>query len=63
MQVIKTSDSLLKEKHLDTLTSISNLAFTLKSQTRYEEDVFTKNMLPATNTDPYLKASRRKDIT
>ena len=39
MPVIETSKRVLGEEHPDTLSSIANLAFTLKSQIRYKEAI------------------------
>ena len=37
VQVMETSKTVLGEEHLDTLTSMTNLAFTLKGQGRDDE--------------------------
>ena len=37
--MMETRKRVLNEEHLNTLMSMGNLAFTLKSQTRYEEAI------------------------
>jgi hypothetical protein len=37
MQIIETSQSILREKHFDILTSINNLTITMKKQERKKD--------------------------